>query len=90
MITWKNILVETERRRDKRARAEKERFIRQVVLRRNSPPTRSYQRWLAHLGAQLVTWGCRLQARYDHTMAISSTVRQERCVAEGNARACTG
>jgi hypothetical protein len=89
MMTWFDVLAEQERRRAYVAEAEKERLIRQA-LSQNAPRAKSYQRWLAHLGARLVTWGYRLQARYNHTLAVSTPLGQERYVAESNTSPCAG
>jgi hypothetical protein len=78
MINWNRVSqVAAERRRDDLILAEKERLIRRVLGRNLSPATR-YQRWLARLGAQLVEWGSRLQARYANALTVSHPVRQER------------
>ncbi len=63
MINWNDVLYAEERRKDDLVWAEKERLIRQMRGCRSSARVR-YRLWLAHLGAQLVTWGRRLQARY--------------------------
>jgi hypothetical protein len=62
MFTMRDYLVEEARRQNELTQAEKERLV-QRVTRRNGPTTDSYQRWLARLGALLVTWGSQLQAR---------------------------
>ena len=63
MITGQDILVARELRRDALARADKDRLIRQA-LAHSSPSRKGHQLWLARLGAQMVTWGQHLQARY--------------------------
>ncbi len=87
-MTWFDILAEQERRRAYVAEAEKERLIRQI-LSQNAPRAKRYQRWLARLGARLVTWGYRLQARYDRSVAVPA-LGQERYVAESNTSPCAG
>jgi hypothetical protein len=77
MITWYDYLIEAERHKNIIAEAEKERLIRQAV-KHSSSPTKSYQRWLARLGVQLVSWGYRLQARYGQPLVISSALQQKR------------
>ena len=60
MYTERDILVIREHRRDAMAYAEQERLIRQA----RASWIRHYYCWLARLGAQMVAWGSRLQARY--------------------------
>ena len=67
MITWEDVLVQEEYRRELLKEAEHERLIRQVSRRE----TARHQLLLARLGERLVKWGCRLQARYG-TMAEAS------------------
>jgi len=67
MITWTDILVREQRRRELLKEANHWRLARQVSNRE----TASYQLLLARLGEQLVKWGCRLQAKYG-TLAEAS------------------
>ena len=77
MITWYDYLIEAERHKDFIAEAEKERLIQQAV-KHGSSPTKGYQRWLVRLGAQLVSWGGHLQARYGQPLEVSSALQQKR------------
>ena len=67
MFTWFDYLVEYERRRDERARAEAWRLLDSALRNGRLQPTRRTRRheiFLASLGNRLVRWGSRLQARY--------------------------
>ena len=70
MITWEDILVQEEYRREALAEANHQRLIRRVSKRE----TTSYQLLLARLGEQLVKWGCRLQAKYGTLAEASNSV----------------
>ena len=83
MITIYDYLVEAEQRRDEIVRAEKERLARQVSKPGWWMPG-PWQRWLLRLGEWLVTWGCRLQARYAHALDVSGALQTEPAVKEGN------
>lgn len=61
MLTGQDVLVAYERRQDDLALARKERLIGRMQ-RSNSSHAALYQRWLAQLGARLVSWTY-LQAR---------------------------
>ena len=63
MMTYRDLLVESERRFDEMARAREARLVRQFAGNKKHS-SRSYQRWLNRLGARLVSWGSSLQARY--------------------------
>ena len=63
MLTGQDVLVAYERRQDDLALARKERLIGRVQRSNSSHATR-YQRWLAQLGAWLISWGTYLQTRY--------------------------
>ena len=63
MFTERDILVDRQRRRDMMAAAAKYRLIRTALEVQNPHPA-LYERWLAHLGAWLIDWGSRLEARY--------------------------
>ena len=70
MITWEDILVQEEYRREALAEANHQRLIRRVSNRE----TTSYQLLLARLGEQLVKWGCRLQAKYGTLAEASNSI----------------
>jgi hypothetical protein len=56
--------IEALRRQDEIAAAEKHRMIKEITGQR--PNTGKWRgRLLARLGAKMVTWGYRLQSRYD-------------------------
>lgn len=60
---YRSWLVETERRADEVAEAEKYRLVKQAGL--IQPKTMmGFWRWLYHLGALLMKWGVRLQSHY--------------------------
>jgi hypothetical protein len=63
MITYRDLLIESERRLDEMARARKARLIKQITANKTDS-TRGYQRWLNRLGAHLIGWGSSLQAKY--------------------------
>jgi hypothetical protein len=63
MFTERDILVDRQRRRDMMAAAAKYRLTRIALDAHRQHPT-LYERWLAHLGAWLIDWGSRLEARY--------------------------
>jgi len=63
MFTERDILVDRERRRDMMDVAAKDRLIG-IALAAREPRPHLYDRWLAHLGAWLIDWGSRLEARY--------------------------
>jgi hypothetical protein len=67
--------VAQERRKDTMVWVENQRLIRTALA--NRPSGRRYQRWLAQLGAGMVRWGSRLQARYADTLIAASTIQQE-------------
>jgi hypothetical protein len=79
--------VAQERRKDTVAWVEKQRLIR-TVQAAHRPSRRRYQRWLARLGAGMVRWGSRLQARYADTLIAASALHQE-CSIESNTSALT-
>jgi hypothetical protein len=88
MFSWYDAWKEMEIDYDERlAWSEKERLIEQV-LNHHSSTTKAHQRWLAQLGAALVSWGCRLQARYDRPIVISGTLRQEQQAIKGHIGGC--
>ncbi len=73
MMNLAEALSEVERRQEYVVEAQKERLANQATGR-NSSFARAYERWLASLGARMVTWGGRLQARYDRA---ASTLPQD-------------
>lgn len=79
MIVLEDFQFEVDRRKAQIAQAEKDYPINQAL---KSSSVKSYQRWLARLGARLVTWGHSLQARYDRTLPVSNTLQRQ-----GNANA---
>ncbi len=85
MVTWKDFRVEAARRQDEIARVENERLVRQL-LRENALPLKRHQRWLVNLGAQLVNWGRRLQARYQRPLVVRNPMGQDCCTAENGTR----
>jgi len=89
MVTWKDFQVEVARRQDEIARVENERLVRQL-LRENVLPLKRHQRWLVTLGAQLVNWGRRLQARYERPLVTRNPMGQDCCAAESSTRLCVG
>lgn len=64
MNNWFSAEVEVQRRRDEAAAKAAQYHRLEPFLAQNALPRRRYQRLLVYLGAQLVAWGCRLQARY--------------------------
>lgn len=61
---YRSWLVETDRRADEIAEAEKYRLVKRAGLIR--PKTmKSYWRLLYHLGALLTAWGNKLQSHYE-------------------------
>ena len=64
MLNWTEILARQERYRDLVRRAEKRRFIRQM-LAGHERHNRFHDRALTWLGLRLVVWGQRLQERYN-------------------------
>ncbi len=60
--TWSAELAEQERRQDMLDYAEEQR--RYPLAKSAGGNNKLLSRWLYALGEQLVTWGCRLQARY--------------------------
>jgi hypothetical protein len=71
MFTERDILVDRERRRELMDAAAKDRLI-QTALAAREPHPHLYDRWLAQLGAWLVDWGSRLEARYTAPPACCS------------------
>ena len=70
MISWTDLLVREQHRRELLEEANHQRLIRQV----SKHETTSYQLLLARLGEQLVTWGYRLQARYGSLAEASNSI----------------
>jgi hypothetical protein len=63
MFTERDILLDRQRRQKMMDAAAKDRLVRIALAARKQRP-HLYERWLARLGAQLVDWGSRLEARY--------------------------
>nr|MBC7244732.1 hypothetical protein [Chloroflexota bacterium] len=63
MLSWKDVLVQQERYKDALREAEKERLVRQALVRL-AMDRHFHWRALTWLGSQLVAWGYRLQQRY--------------------------
>jgi hypothetical protein len=63
MFTEQDVLVDRQRRHDMMATADRYRLIRMALDARKRHPSR-YERWLAQLGARMIEWGSRLEARY--------------------------
>ena len=61
-FTGKDVLVAEQRRKDMIELAEQARQIREELSYQKGLSLSS--RWLFAFGEQLVSWGCRLQARY--------------------------
>lgn len=83
MVTWFDYLVETERRRDERARAAERRHLDHVLRSEQMKPRRRPHRHeilLASLGDRLVDWGCRLQTRYRHITETTAGIGPESLV----------
>jgi len=70
MNHWYNdYKVESERHKDEAERAAAYRLVREASRQSSVRPNSSmrlafFWRWLASLGALLVSWGCRLQTRF--------------------------
>ncbi|MDY6875668.1 MAG: hypothetical protein SWK90_05645 [Chloroflexota bacterium] len=69
MITWENILVQEQYRKEALEKAAHWRLIKA-----SGRKTKPYQLVLGRLGEQLVKWGCRLQARYGTLAEASNSV----------------
>jgi hypothetical protein len=63
MITYRDLLIESELRLSEMARAREARLIRQFVASGNGS-AKGYRRWMHSLGTQLISWGSSLQSRY--------------------------
>ena len=75
------------RLKDTMAWVEKQRLIRLALA--NRPSRRRFRRWLAQIGAQMVRWGSRLQARYADTLIAASAMQQECCGLDSKTPALT-
>ena len=71
MITWYDILVQRQYRKDQREKADHWRRARQVSQREAT----LLHSLLARLGGRLVMWGCQLQAKYGTLTELSKSVR---------------
>ena len=63
MFTERDILLDRQRRRDMMDAAAKYHLTR-IALEAKRQRPHLYERCLAHLGAWLIDWGSRLEARY--------------------------
>jgi hypothetical protein len=72
MLTWRDVLVEEQRRKDLVERSQKENWglTFMELHQTDSAQKRISDRWLYALGAHLVRWGSRLQARTRRTVAV--------------------
>jgi hypothetical protein len=77
-MNWLDVWSETARRQDDLIWAERERFIRQAE-QQHTIETSAYQHWLARLGGWMVEWGCRLQTRYQQTLAVLNLIKSYLC-----------
>ncbi len=75
MIGYRDFLVESERRFDEMVRAREARLIRQFRAG-GTDSAKGYRRWLNRLGAQLISWGSGLQARYPSRPMENRALRQ--------------
>ena len=87
MFLEREYKVAQERHRDTIAWVEKEHLIRLAQGPQQSL-ARGYQCWLARLGARMIRWGNRLQARYADTLIAASVLQQE-CSIESKTSALT-
>jgi hypothetical protein len=102
MNNWYSIEVEIQRRQNEVVAWAEKYALEHPFLRRDGIAVKRYQRWLVRLGAQLVVWGCRLQARYDTlvtttvTTAVTtgngytSLLQQEKFAVEVKTKPCSG
>jgi len=63
MITYRDLMIESERRLEEILRAREARLIRQFSAGAKGSDGR-YRRLMNSLGAQLISWGSSLQSRY--------------------------
>ena len=70
MITWYDVLVQKQYRKDQREKADHWRRVRQVSQREATP----LHSLLARLGGRLVMWGCQSQAKYGTLTELSKSV----------------
>lgn len=71
MITWYDVLVQEQYRKEQLEKANHYRLLRQLSKRE----TMHFRPLLSRLGGQLVKWGCRLQAKYGTLAEVSKSVR---------------
>lgn len=82
MLTWKDVVVEEQRREDLQQQAARRQILR--LARGNEPQTyRLHHVVLVRVGAWLENWGCRLQARYSNLDAASSLTPNRTLAAAG-------
>ena len=70
MITWCDVIVQRQYRKDQREKANHWRRVRQV----SQHEATLLHSLLARLGGRLVMWGCRLQAKYGTLTELSKSV----------------
>ncbi|MQC27112.1 MAG: hypothetical protein DWG76_06670 [Chloroflexi bacterium] len=72
MFTWKDVLVEEQRRKDmiERSEAARMEFLLEEPDSATREGMRPRDRWLFALGEQLVRIGCRMQARTRKLVAL--------------------
>jgi hypothetical protein len=87
MFLEREYKIAQERHKDTMVWIEKRRLIRLAQGPRSSL-VQHYQRWLARLGARMIRWGNRLQARYADTLVAASALQQE-CSIESKTSALT-
>lgn len=73
-FTWKDVLVAEQRHKDLLEHAKQ---AREAAPRLQTQQGLSFSaRWLYAFGEQLVSWGCRLQARYRQVLPQRSATSQ--------------
>lgn len=83
MVTWKDVVVEEQRREDVQQQASRRQTLR--IVRADKPQAqRFYHVVLVRVGEWLETWGCRLQARYSKLDASSLGVNRSLAAAGGD------
>lgn len=79
MITWFDMLVAEQRRRDRMFRSEHERLAHLVARDARTARPQIGRRVLASLGKILVSWGKQLQERYAALADASTACRPVPC-----------
>jgi hypothetical protein len=93
MVKWSDVIAAQRRSTDEIARADGRHGWRTQSPRRPARLVIAYRRALAYLGAQLVSLGCRLQARYQAWTGpdegrFSPGLRSDSLIVENNSRPC--